>query len=205
MPSCRPPCADSKGIRRMSQFRRPSRHRIHAFQPLARLHRLRTGVSALLLAAMALGAPSSLYAGDILRGGASAKNADRNAQARAHAGAEAAQAAKVRAQDRLARTTKAVNDMRALQAAARAATGANNIPNGLAEGGDIIVFIILVMRFFRRDFFRGRLSCSFSSFFCRSAFSWCTFFGLSHLNFKKVCGTTNLIVFVYCQAKLNNI
>ncbi|MCX6965709.1 MAG: filamentous hemagglutinin N-terminal domain-containing protein [Verrucomicrobia bacterium] len=119
----------------MSEFRRPSRHRIRAFQPLARLHRFRAGVSALLLAAMALGAPSSLYAGDILRGGASAKNAPRNAEARANAGAEAAQAAKVRAQDRLARTTKAVNDMRALQAAARAAAGAGTIPNGLAEGG----------------------------------------------------------------------
>ena len=41
----------------MSEFRRPTRHRIHAFQPLARLHRFRAGVSALLLAAMALGAP----------------------------------------------------------------------------------------------------------------------------------------------------
>ena len=119
----------------MSEFRRPSRHRIRAFQPLARLHRFRAGVSALLLAAMALGAPSTLYAGDILRGGASAKNAPRNAEARANAGAEAAQAAKVRAQDRLARTTKAVNDMRALQAAARAAAGTSTIPNGLAEGG----------------------------------------------------------------------
>ena len=119
----------------MSEFRRPSRHRIRAFQPLARLHRFRAGVCALLLAAMALGAPSTLYAGDILRGGASAKNAPRNAEARANAGAEAAQAAKVRAQDRLARTTKAVNDMRALQASARAAAGAGTIPNGLAEGG----------------------------------------------------------------------
>ncbi|MFM8982611.1 MAG: filamentous hemagglutinin N-terminal domain-containing protein, partial [Spartobacteria bacterium] len=105
------------------------------FQPLARLHRFRAGVSALLLAAMALGAPSTLYAGDILRGGASAKNADRNAQARANAGAEAAQSAKVSAQDRLARTTKAVNDIRAFQAAARAAAGASTIPNGLADGG----------------------------------------------------------------------
>ncbi|MFM8984358.1 MAG: hypothetical protein ACKOLA_16010, partial [Spartobacteria bacterium] len=119
----------------MSEIRRPSRHRIRAFQPLARLHRFRAGVSALLLAAMALGAPSTLYAGDILRGGASAKNATRNAEARANAGAEAAQAAKVRAQDRLARTTRVVNDMRALQAAARAAAGANTIPNGLTEGG----------------------------------------------------------------------
>jgi filamentous hemagglutinin family protein len=56
-------------------------------------------------------------------------------QARAQAGTEAARAAKIRAQDRLARTTQAVNDMRALQAAARAAAGANSIPNGLASGG----------------------------------------------------------------------
>jgi filamentous hemagglutinin family protein len=119
----------------MSEPRRPSRHHFHAFQPLARLHGLRAGVSTLLLAALTLGTPATIQAGDILRGGASAKNADRNAQARAQAGAEAAQAAKVRAQDRLARTTKAVNDMRALQASARAAAGANNIPNGLTEGG----------------------------------------------------------------------
>jgi filamentous hemagglutinin family protein len=119
----------------MPEPRRPSRHRFHAFQPLARLHVLRAGVSTLLLAALTLGTPATIQAGDILRGGASAKNADRNAQARANAGAEAAQAAKVRAQDRLARTTKAVNDMRALQASARAAAGAGTIPNGLAEGG----------------------------------------------------------------------
>jgi filamentous hemagglutinin family protein len=76
-----------------------------------------------------------LQAGDILRGGASAGNAKRNSEARANAGAAAAEAAKVRAQDRLARTTKAVNDMRALQASARAAAGANAIPNGLTPGG----------------------------------------------------------------------
>jgi filamentous hemagglutinin family protein len=78
---------------------------------------------------------SGLQAGDILRGGASAGNAKRNADARANAGAAAAEAAKVRAQDRLARTTKAVNDMRALQSSARAAAGANAIPNGITEGG----------------------------------------------------------------------
>jgi filamentous hemagglutinin family protein len=78
---------------------------------------------------------AGLQAGDILRGGASAGNAKRNSEARANAGAAAAQAAKVRAQDRLARTTKAVNDMRALQASARAAAGANAIPNGITQGG----------------------------------------------------------------------
>jgi filamentous hemagglutinin family protein len=78
---------------------------------------------------------AGLQAGDILRGRASAGNAKRNSEARANAGAAAAEAAKVRAQDRLARTTKAVNDMRTLQASARAAAGASAIPNGITQGG----------------------------------------------------------------------
>jgi len=75
--------------------------------------------------------------GDILRGGAAAGGGAgrRSAEARSNAGAAAAQAAKVRAQDQLARTTKTVNDMRALQAAARSAAGVNSIPNGLVTGG----------------------------------------------------------------------
>ncbi len=48
----------------MSVHRSP--HRFHAFQPLARHHRLRAGISLVLLAAMALGALSTIYAGDIL-------------------------------------------------------------------------------------------------------------------------------------------
>jgi len=76
-----------------------------------------------------------LRAGDILRGGASAANGRRASEARANAGAAAADTAKVRAQDRLARTTKVISDMRALQASARAAAGATSVPNGLVDGG----------------------------------------------------------------------
>lgn len=74
-------------------------------------------------------------AGDILRGGATAGSGQRNAAARANAGAAAATIVNARAQDRLARTTKAVNDMRALQASARAAVGDAGVPDGLAVGG----------------------------------------------------------------------
>ena len=119
----------------MPEFRKSPSHRFRAFHHLAGYHRLRAAISTALLAAMALGAPIPLHAGDILRGGASAGNAKRNAEARANAGAAAAETAKVRAQDRLARTTKVLTDMRALQASARAAAGANSIPNGLANGG----------------------------------------------------------------------
>ncbi len=77
-----------------------------------------------------------LQAGDILRGGASGPGASRkNTEARANSGAEAAAVAKVRAQDRLARTTQAVNAMRQMQASARAAAGDGGIPDGLAAGG----------------------------------------------------------------------
>ena len=94
-----------------------------------------------------LGIPGFLFAfagmlphalgGDILRGGAGANSAAgrRSAEVRSNSGAAAAQAARVRAQDQLARTTKMVNDMRALQAAARAAAGGNSVPNGLGSGG----------------------------------------------------------------------
>ncbi|MFY8268954.1 MAG: hypothetical protein ACOVLK_06090, partial [Terrimicrobiaceae bacterium] len=119
----------------MPEFRKSPSHRFRAFHHLAGHHRLRAAISTALLAAMALGAPIPLHAGDILRGGTSAGNAKRNAEARANAGAAAAETAKVRAQDRLARTTKVLTDMRALQASARAAAGANSIPNGLANGG----------------------------------------------------------------------
>ncbi len=77
----------------------------------------------------------SAQAGDILRGGASASASRRNAEARANAGADAAAAAQTRARDRLARTTQAVNDMRSLQAAARAAATDGGVPNGLTPGG----------------------------------------------------------------------
>ena len=94
-----------------------------------------------------LGIPGFLFAfagllphalgGDILRGGAGANSAAgrRSAEARSNSGAAAAQASRVRAQDQLARTTKTVNDMRALQTAARVAAGGNPVPNGLGSGG----------------------------------------------------------------------
>ena len=113
-----------------------TRYHLRAFEFLAARRRSRAVLTCTLLASFLATMPSGgLQAGDILRGGASAGNAKRNSDARANAGAAAAEAAKVRAQDRLARTTKAVNDMRALQASARAAAGANSIPNGLTDGG----------------------------------------------------------------------
>ncbi|MBU6182285.1 MAG: filamentous hemagglutinin family protein [Verrucomicrobia bacterium] len=83
------------------------------------------------------GATDLALGGDILRGGAGAGAAAgrRVAESRALAGEAAAVAARVRANDRLARTTKAVNGMRALQQAARAAAGGGGIPNGLVPGG----------------------------------------------------------------------
>lgn len=113
-----------------------TKYHLRAFEFLAARRRSRAVLTCTLLASFLATMPSAgLQAGDILRGGASAGNAKRNSEARTNAGAAAAEAAKVRAQDRLARTTKAVNDMRALQASARAAAGANAIPNGLTDGG----------------------------------------------------------------------
>lgn len=108
-----------------------TKYHLRAFEFLAARRRSRAVLTCTLLASFLATMPTGgLQAGDILRGGASAGNAKRNSEARANAGAAAAEAAKVRAQDRLARTTKAVNDMRALQASARAA-GANTAFNGL--------------------------------------------------------------------------
>ena len=113
-----------------------TKYHLRAFEFLAARRRSRAVLTCTLLASFLATMPTAgLQAGDILRGGASAGNAKRNSEARANAGAAAAQTAKVRAQDRLARTTKAVNDMRALQASARSAAGANSIPNGLTKDG----------------------------------------------------------------------
>ena len=113
-----------------------TRYHLRAFEFLAARRRSRAVLTCTLLASFLATMPSGgLQAGDMLRAGGSAGNAKRNSEARANAVAAAAEAAKVRAQDRLTRTTKAVNDMRALQASARAAAGANSIPNGLTEGG----------------------------------------------------------------------
>ena len=114
------------------------RTRLHlrAFEFLAAHRRSRAALTCTLLASFLATMPTGgLQAGDILRGGASSANTNRNSAARANAGSAAAEVAKVRAQDRLARTTKIVNDMRVLQQSARAAVAVNSIPNGLIEGG----------------------------------------------------------------------
>ena len=118
-------------------FKRSSNLRsVRVFQALEGFKKSRQAITLIILLAWIITTPvAQLNAGDVLRGGASAGNARRASESRANAGAVTADAAKVRAQDRLARTTKTVNDMRALQAAARAAAGASTIPNGLAEGG----------------------------------------------------------------------
>lgn len=79
---------------------------------------------------------TTVHAGDILRGGATGNTpGKRAAGANPNAGTDAARAAQVKAADRLARTTKAVQDMRALQSAARAAARASSVPEGLRPGG----------------------------------------------------------------------
>jgi len=95
----------------------------------------RRGGWVLLLCALIVSVSAQIiYAGDILRGGATAGSARKNTEARQNAGAQAASLAKAKAQDRLARTTKAINDMRQLQAAARAAAGDGGVPDGLTPG-----------------------------------------------------------------------
>lgn len=85
-------------------------------------------------------------AGDLLRGGASAPRSGAAAQANA-LGSAAADAAARNQRDALARTTRAVQDVRRMQDAARAAAVQNknglqytgiqlpNVPNGLTPGG----------------------------------------------------------------------
>ncbi len=92
---------------------------------------------------------TTVHAGDILRGGSPANQAHGNV--RGNATAAAVQAGAPNASDTLARTTQALNAVRAMQAAARAAAqnGANNlgadpnhpglqlpnVPNGLTTNG----------------------------------------------------------------------
>lgn len=95
-------------------------------------------LTAALVAALVIATfpPIPAHAGDILRGGAASGTRTRpSGDATPNPGADAAQAAQVRAQDRLSRTTQAVNAMRQMQAAARAAAGASTVPNGLTTGG----------------------------------------------------------------------
>lgn len=71
-------------------------------------------------------------AGDILRGGVSNASGRKGSQARATAGAEAAEAAKATAQDRLARTTQAITAVRNMQ---KGVGPALSVPDGLTPGG----------------------------------------------------------------------
>jgi filamentous hemagglutinin family protein len=107
----------------------------------------RAAVSLVLVFALATPA----QAGDILRGGAALSNTRTRATAGSHAGADVAAQTQANAKDRLARTTQALNAVRALQAQARAAAaGAKRVPrldpnhpgrmlpnvrNGLGKGG----------------------------------------------------------------------
>jgi filamentous hemagglutinin len=114
-------------------------------------HRLpggRAGSAAALCAAVTL-CLGDLWAGDILRGGAPAGDAARRSAAANQATAAAAAAARNSARDSLARTSNALNAVKAMQAAARAAAAGRNagmnpnapgtplpnVPNGLAAGG----------------------------------------------------------------------
>lgn len=87
-------------------------------------------IAVLLVAGLVLG--STGQAGDILRGGATATSSRNNAAARANAGAEAADASRTRAQDRLARTTQAITAVRRMQ---QGAASALVVPDGLVPGG----------------------------------------------------------------------
>ncbi|MFA7344636.1 MAG: filamentous hemagglutinin family protein [Terrimicrobiaceae bacterium] len=88
-------------------------------------------VSALFLP----GSCRGLFAGDILRGGTSVGSGRKPADPQASSGAQAAELAKTKAADRLARTTRIVSSMRALQESARAAGNAGTVPYGLSVGG----------------------------------------------------------------------
>ncbi|MEI8310977.1 MAG: filamentous hemagglutinin N-terminal domain-containing protein, partial [Verrucomicrobiota bacterium] len=114
--------------------RATSRHRAEAVVSSAAF-RFRVFAGQFLLTFLLSCLPLVSQAGDILRGGASAVTGRKNADAQTSAGASAAAIAKTKVQDRLARTTKAINDMRALQASARAAAGGVSVPDGLVTGG----------------------------------------------------------------------
>lgn len=89
----------------------------------------------LAAAFLLLGGASTSFTGDILRGGASVENTRARAAAVAASGQRAAAESRARFQDRLARTTMALQSARSMQAAARAAAGGGNVPDGLTPGG----------------------------------------------------------------------
>ena len=82
-----------------------------------------------------IGSGSLLVAGDILRGGASSGSGRKAVDSRANAGAAAAELARTKATDRLARTTQVVTAMRQMQVSARSASGSASVPEGLTAGG----------------------------------------------------------------------
>lgn len=110
----------------------------------------RRGFLAALLGVMTVAATGAVYAGDILRGSAVTTTTRGNKGGSKKAGETTAALVNQNAQDRLARTTQALQSVKAMQAAARsAALGANNlgmdpntpgvrlpdVPDGLTAGG----------------------------------------------------------------------
>lgn len=89
-----------------------------------------------MLVLLLIALPGPAYAGDILRGGATRANDAVRAQALANTGQAQALKLRANAQDRLARTTQALQNMQGAQAAARAAAASvNNVANGMVPGG----------------------------------------------------------------------
>ncbi len=76
---------------------------------------------------------ADVQAGDILRGNAGGGSSRRNADARAGAGATEANVAKAKAQDRLARTSKAIQAVRNMQNGATSTPRV--VPDGLTQDG----------------------------------------------------------------------
>jgi len=77
-----------------------------------------------ILVVLLLASGTTGWAGDLLRGGSPLNSARRTAGGGSSAGADAAALAKANARDRLARTTQALDAMKAMQQAARDAAGA---------------------------------------------------------------------------------
>jgi len=106
-------------------------------------------VRALMMVLLLVALPGPVYAGDILRGGASRANDAVRAQALLNTGQAQALKLRANAQDRLAKTTQALQNLQAAQSAARvAAANANHlgmnpltgaplpvVPDGLNLGG----------------------------------------------------------------------
>jgi len=99
---------------------------------LIRAAQKRSSLNGLLTIGLVFALTSPTYAGDILRGGVTRANDAARAQALANTGQAQALKLRANAQDRLARTTQALQTMQAAQAAARsAAASVNDLGNGL--------------------------------------------------------------------------